>query len=135
MSQPAEELAVQMRSDAETCERLATRNGFGLDGGHDSVAQLEELIDSLTPWLKAPEDLRQAMIRFIGAYFGELIRNSLGGSWVSDERYRTPALQISPSLRVFPHSRIRKRWEEGDERDLSAYMDVLATRLSLAPMR
>jgi hypothetical protein len=130
MPLPVEDLAAQMRSDAETCERLATRNGFGLDGRLASLPQLEELIDSLTPWPKASEDLRQAMIRLIGAYFGELMRNILGGSWVSDEEYQTPALQVSPSLRIFPHSRVRKRWEEGAARSLSTYMDILATRLS-----
>jgi hypothetical protein len=134
MPQPAEELSAQMRSDAEMCERLATRNGFDLDGRLCSLAHLEELIDSLTPWPQASEDLRQAMIRLIGAYLGELIRNSLGGSWVSDEDYRTPALQVSQSLRIFPHSRVRKRWEEGRARSLSAYVDMLTTRLGSGPM-
>jgi len=129
MSQNAEELSAQMRSDAETCERLATRNGFGLDGRLGSLSQVEELIDSLTPWSQASEELRQAMVRVIGAYFGELIRNTLGGSWVSDEEYRTPAIQLSESLRIFPHSRIRKRWEEGKERSLSTFVDTLITRL------
>jgi Domain of unknown function (DUF3806) len=134
MSQSGEELSAQMRSDAETCERLATRNGFGLDGRLDSLPHLEELIDSLTPWSQATEDLRQAMVRVIGAYFGELIRTTLGGSWVSDEEYRTPALQVSQSLRIFPHSRVRKRWEEGTERSLSTFVDVLTTRLTSGSM-
>jgi Domain of unknown function (DUF3806) len=134
MSQLGEELSAQMRSDAETCERLASRNGFRLDGRLDSLAHLEELIDSLTPWSQATEDLRQAMVRVIGAYFGELIRNTLGGSWVSDEEYRTPAIQVAKSLRIFPHSRVRKRWEEGKERSLSTFVDVLTTRLTSGPM-
>lgn len=131
MSQSAEELSAQMRSDAEVCQRLATRNGFGLDGHLDSLANLEELIDSLTPWSQASEDLRQAMIRVIGAYFGELICNTLGGSWVSDEEYRTPAIQVSQSLRIFPHSRVQKRWEEGKARNLPFFVDWLTTRLNL----
>jgi hypothetical protein len=129
MLQSAEELSAQMRSDGETCERLATRNGYGLNGRLDSLAQLEELIDSLTPWPQASEELRQAMVRVIGAYFGELIRNALGGSWIWDEEYRTPAIQVSESVRIFPHSRVRKRWEEGAARSLSAFVDVLTTRL------
>jgi hypothetical protein len=123
-----------MRSDAEMCERLANRNGFGLDRRLDSLAHLEELIDSLTPWSQASGDLRQAMVRVIGAYFGELIRNTLGGSWVSDEKYQTPAIQVSQSLRIFPHSRVQKRWEEGKARSLPAYVDVLTTRLISGPM-
>jgi hypothetical protein len=134
MSQSAEDLSAQMRSDAEMCQRLANRNGFGLDGHLDSLAHLEELIDSLTPWPQASEDLRQAMVRIIGAYFGELIRNTLGGSWVSDEEYRTPAIQLSQSLRIFPHSRVRKRWEEGNEHSLSTFVDVLTTRLTSGPI-
>ncbi len=129
MPQSAGELSAQMRSDADMCERLANRNGFVLDGRLGSLAQLEGLIDTLTPWSQASGDLRQAMIRVIGAYFGELIRNTLGGSWVSDEQYRTPAIQISQSLRIFPHSRVRKRWEEGNARSLSTFVDVLSTRL------
>jgi hypothetical protein len=132
MPLPAEGFAAQMRSDAETCERLATRNGYRLDGRLSSLPQLEELIDSLTPWPKASEDLRQAMIRLIGAHFGELMKSFLGGSWVPDEEYQTPALQVSPSLRIFPHSRVRKRWEEGSARSLSTYTDILASRLRSA---
>lgn len=134
MSQSADELSAQMRSDADVCQRLATRNGFGLDGRLDSLAHLEELIDSLTPWPQASEDLRQAMIRVIGAYFGELIRNTLGGSWVSDDGYRTPAIQVSQSLRIFPHSRVRKRWEEGKANSLSFLVDALTTRLNSGSM-
>jgi hypothetical protein len=122
-----------MRSDAEMCERLANRNGFGLDGRLGSLAHLEELIDSLTPWPQATEDLRQAMVRIIGAYFGELIRNVLGGSWVSDVEYRTPAIQASQSLRIFPHARVQKRWEEGKARSLSAFVEVVRTRLDSGP--
>lgn len=134
MPPPAEELSAQMRSDAGMCERLVTRNGFDLDGRLTSLAHLEELIDSLTPWREASDDLRQAMIRLIGAYLGELIRSSLGGSWVCDEQYRTQALQVSQSLRIFPHSRVRKRWEEGRSRSLSTYVDTLTTRLGPGPM-
>ena len=134
MSQSAEEFSAQMRSDAETCERLANRSGFGLDGRLESLAHLEELIDSLTPWSQSSEDLRQAMIRLIGACFGELIRNALGGSWVFDEEYQTPAIQVSETVRIFPHSSVRKRWEEGQARSLSTFVDVLSTRLALGPM-
>lgn len=130
MSHAGEELSAQMHSDAETCERLANRNGFGLDGRLASLAHLEELIDSLTPWSEASEELRQTMVRVIGAYFGELIRNALGGVWIRDDEYRTPAIQVSQSLRIFPHSRIRKRWEEGKERSLASFVDVLTARLS-----
>jgi Domain of unknown function (DUF3806) len=129
MPQSAEELPAQMRSDAEMCERLATRNGFSLDGRLDSLAHLEELIDSLTPWSQASGDLQEAMVRLIGAYFGELMRNTIGGSWVSDEETRTPAIQVSKSLRIYPHSRVRKRWEEGKARSLSRYVDIMTTRL------
>jgi hypothetical protein len=133
MPQPSGEFSAQLRSDAETCERLANRNGFGLDGRPGSLAHLEELIDSLTPWSQASEDLRQAMVRLIGAYFGELIRNTLGGSWVFDEEYRTSAIQVSETLRIFPHSRVQKRWEEGKARSLPTYVDVLTTRLIPGP--
>jgi hypothetical protein len=129
MSPSADELSVGMRSDAEICERLASQNGFGLDRSLNSLAHLEELIDSLTPWSQASDDLRKAMVRVIGAYFGELIRNALGGSWIQDEEYQTPAIQVSVSLRIFPHSRVRKRWEEGNARSLSAYVDVVTTRV------
>jgi hypothetical protein len=120
-----------MRADAEMCERIATRNGFGLDGRVGSLGQVEELIDSLTPWPRASEELRAAMIRVIGAYFGEVVRNALGGSWAQDEQFQTPALQISPSLRIFPHSSVRKRWEEGQARNLVTFVDVLTERLKL----
>lgn len=130
MPQSAEEFSAQMRSDAEICQRIANKNGFGLEGSLDSLAHLEELIDSQTPWSQTSEDLRQAMIRVIGAYFGELIRHALGGSWVQDEEYRTPAIQFSTALRIFPHSRVRKRWEEGKASSLSIYVDFVATRAS-----
>jgi hypothetical protein len=127
--QPGQDFADQMRSDAETCQRLAIRNGFSLDRRLDSLVHLEELVESLSPWPQASEDLRQAMVRVIGAYFGELLRNALGGSWISDEEYQTPAIQLSESLLIFPHSRVRKRWEEGKARSLKSFVDALTTRL------
>jgi hypothetical protein len=130
MPQPTEELSAQMRSDAEMCERLAMKNGFGLDGRLESLANLEELIDSLTPWPEASEEIRQAMVRIVGAYFGETLRSSVGGSWVSDEEYRTPAIQVSPALRVFPHARVQKRWERGREFSLSSFVDGMTARLT-----
>ena len=125
----SESLLAQMQSDSEICQRLASRNGFDINGSIDSLDALEELIDSLTPWMQASEDLRQAMVRVIGAYFGELIRNTFGGAWLLDEEYQTFAIQFSETLRVFPHSRIQKRWEEGKERSLLSFVDVLANRL------
>jgi hypothetical protein len=127
-SQPADDMSAQMRSDAEVCQRLATRNGFGLDGRLNSLPSLEDLIDSLTPWSEASEELQGAMVRIIGAYFGELVRTELGGSWLMDDRYHTPAIQVSESLRIFPQSRVRKRWEEGSARSLSSFLDWVATR-------
>ncbi|AYG04691.1 hypothetical protein [Gryllotalpicola protaetiae] len=125
MRQRGDELQPQMISDAEICQRLALRNGFSLDGRLNTLSGLEELIDSLTPWLQASDELRAAMVRVIGAYFGEAIRQRYDGSWVWDEQYETAALVVFHSLRIFPHSRVRKRWEEGASRSLSMYVDTL----------
>lgn len=122
-------LSVQIRSDAEMCQRLANRNGFSLDGETDSIGHLEQLIDSLTPWSQSSEELRRVMVRVIGAYFGEVIRNTVGGAWVSDEEYGTLAIQLTPSNRVFPQSLVRKRWEKGEGQSLSIFLDVLTTRI------
>ncbi len=125
---PDVDLMAQMESDAAICQRNANGTGFVLDGTLDSLSSLENLIDSLTPWSQASEDLKAAMVRVIGAYFGELIRGTFGGSWLIDDYYQTPALQISPSLRIFPQSRVRKRWEEGRERSMVSFVDWLTTR-------
>lgn len=69
------------------------------------------------------------MVRVIGAYFGEVIRNTVGGAWVSDEEYGTLAIQLTPSNRVFPQSLVRKRWEKGEGQSLSIFLDVLTTRI------
>jgi hypothetical protein len=123
-----DDLTAQMQSDAEICQRNANSTGFALDGTLDSLPSLEDLIDSLTPWSQASEDLKGAMVAVIGAYFGELIRNAFGGSWLIDDTYQTPALQITATLRIFPQSRVQKRWEEGRERSMVSFVDWLTTR-------
>lgn len=118
----------QMSSDAEICLRLAVKSGFQLDGTEASLPVLEELIDSLTPWPRAGPEIRDGMVRVIGAYFGQVLVNAGRGHWVYDEHYQTPGVEFDGGRRVFPHARVAKRWEEGSARSLVTLFEFATSR-------
>ena len=115
-------------SDAEICGRLAVRSGFHLDGTEASLPVLEELIDSLTPWPLAGPEIREGMVRVIGAYFGQVLVTAGRGRWVYDEYYQTPGVEFDGGRRVFPHARVAKRWEEGSDRSLVTLFEFATSR-------
>ena len=117
-----------MSSDAEICGRLAVRSGFHLDGTEASLPVLEELIDSLTPWPLAGPEIREGMVRVIGAYFGQVLVTAGRGRWVYDEHYKTPGVDFDGRRRVFPHARVAKRWEEGSARSLVTLFEFATSR-------
>jgi hypothetical protein len=121
-------LVTQMSGDAEICLRLAVKSGFQLDGTEASLPMLEELIDSLTPWPLAGPEIREGMVRVIGAYFGEVLVTAGRGRWVYDEHYKTPGVDFDGRRRVFPHARVAKRWEEGSARSLVTLFEFATSR-------
>jgi hypothetical protein len=118
----------QMSSDAEICKRLAVKSGFQLDGTEASLPILEQLIDSLTPWPMAGPEIREGMVRVIGAYFGQVLANAGPGHWAYDEHYQTPGVDFDGGRRVFPHARVAKRWEEGSARSLVTLFEFATSR-------
>jgi hypothetical protein len=121
-------VAARMGSDAEICMRRALENGFQLDGTEVTLPTLEELVDSLTPWSAAGPDVRNGMVQVIGAYFGQVLVDAGHGRWVQGEQFTTPAVEFAGGMRVFPHARVAKRWEEGSGRSLVTLFDFATSR-------
>jgi hypothetical protein len=133
-SQPADlQLTARMEADAEICARNAVMNGFELDYTQHTLPALDSLLQSLTPWSDASSELRDGMVRLLGAYFGEVLRRESGGFWVSDPTYQVPAVLLSNGLKAFPHSSVAKRWQEGQIGSLTFLFSSLSAIPTIDP--
>lgn len=121
-----QQFAADMRRDADICIRNAAKGGWYLDGTRATLREAEDVIDNLTPWLQASSKLREGMVRVIGAYFGEVLVRETNGSWVYDTQYHTGAVETPSGLRMFPHARVAKRWEQGSSCGLEVLLDFAA---------
>lgn len=73
------------------------------------------------------EDMIEVLALGVGAYVGEVIRATAGGTWRTNEEEGQVALKISRWLETFPVAKVHKRLTEGEEHDLRSYVEVTLT--------
>lgn len=73
------------------------------------------------------EDMIEVLALGVGAYVGEVIRATAGGTWRTNEEEGQVALKISQWLETFPVGKVHKRLTEGEEHDLRSYVEVMLT--------
>ena len=113
---------------------VAQRNfGTALDGSEASVANVEQLLDTLQqsiPEQKPSKDVIWTFAKIFGSYVGEVFRKNYGGSWgfcADESGEKQYALEQNGTI-IWPHTRAYKRLVDGPENNVWHYYQVLARR-------
>jgi hypothetical protein len=125
-------LAADMERKAEAIVAAATANREELDFSLASLVGLDAMLDRLfgRPWPLGRGgrlDTRRyaAMIEPIGAYTGETLRRTVGGTWGIHAEFG-PGLLLPSGTWTFPIAKAEKRFRNGHEDDLGFYGQVMA---------
>jgi hypothetical protein len=125
-------LAAEMKRKAEAIVAAAAANREELDFSLASLVALDAMVDRLfgRPWplgRRGRLDARRyaLMIEPIGAYTGETLRRTVGGTWGIHEEFG-PGLHLPSGMWTFPVAKAEKRFQNGHEDDLGFYGQVMA---------
>ena len=131
------ELNPKMKQHAEEAvEHARTTFGAELDGSRDSIELLETIAYSIERLLgEEGETLEPAefdiLCTIYGAYLGEVIRKTLGGTWVYDLEVAPGSAVIALKLshgRIFPPMKWARRLEKGVDEDLRVFVTRVENR-------
>lgn len=94
-----------------------------LDYSAESLTAIDEIIAK--HWEEPPIMLDQVVLTF-GAYVGETIRRQLGGAWMFDEeRGYTLADLGGTGTRIYPFSKVQKRFTNGEEDSIAFFYQAI----------
>ncbi len=110
-------------SNAEQVRQLASKQlGYELDYGDQAVAWLNSYIEQQRQF--ASPSQRAILPDALGSFFGECLRQRLGGVWYEDDLYSW-AIQITPMLRVYPFAKVEKQLAKtGGDTVLTLYQSL-----------
>jgi hypothetical protein len=125
-------LASDMQRKAEAIVAAAAANRDELDFSLASLVALDAMLDRLfgRRWPAGRNGRLDAarfgpMIEPIGAYVGETLRRSVGGTWGTNDEYG-PGLLLPSGTWTFPLAKAEKRFHNGHEDSLALYGEVMA---------
>ena len=125
-------LAFDMERKAEAIVAAAAANREELDFSLESLVALDAMLDRLfgRRWPvgrhgRLDAARFEAMIEPIGAYAGETLRRSVGGTWGFHEEFG-PGLLLPSGTWTFPLAKAEKRFHNGHEDSLALYGSVIA---------
>ena len=135
--EPLPELNPKMKQHAEEAvEHARTTFGAELDGTRESIELLETIAYSIERLLGeegetlAPDEF-EILCTIYGAYLGEVVRKSLGGTWVYDLEVAPGSAVIALKLshgRIFPPMKWARRLEQGEAEDLRVFVARVENR-------
>jgi hypothetical protein len=132
VSDDAATLAFDMERKAEAIVAAATANRDELDFSVESLVALDAMLDRLfgRRWPIGRNGRLDAarfgpMIEPIGAYVGETLRRSVGGTWGVNEEFG-PGLLLPSGTWTFPLGKAEKRFHNGHDDSLAFYGSVVA---------
>jgi len=101
-----------------------------LDGSLESLGVLDEMLKGFRQALQGSDEHEAFLMltALAGSYFGEVLRQGIGGKWQFSAEGWMPALAC-PGCQVSPFGRVRKFLEEGPENslyDLAIVLDLLS---------
>jgi len=128
----AEDLATEMERKADALVAAAAASGDTLDFSLESLVTLDALLDRLFARRWAIRgggrlDVKQysRMIEPVGAYIGETLRRSAGGTWTVDDEHG-PGIELPSGTRTFPLAKAEKRFHNGHADNLGVYGGAMA---------
>jgi hypothetical protein len=124
---------------AEWVSQALSSSGYAADFSPESLGEIDRFLDEQAPGGQPraggllAEDLGTRVFA-LGAYTGEVIRRSVGGTWSGDDD--DPDAEINVELQlpdgavIWPVQRVMKRFQSGPEEGIAAYGASLGVRTS-----
>ncbi|WP_158749298.1 hypothetical protein [Acidobacterium sp. S8] len=113
----------------EAVRMAASEHGIKLDYSTSSIAELENILNSLTPVENA--DL-EWVTKLWGGYFGEVFRRRYDAEWTMSVypggQLAVPTLEIGGS-RIYPLLKVQRRLTMGAGENLASFFDMAIKRL------
>jgi len=126
------QIAADAKASAEWISRALISSGYRADFTVDSLKEVDRFFDEHAPGGAAKsggllsEQLGNRLFA-IGAYVGEVIRRTAGGTWRGDDRDPKAEVNISVHLNsgvvFWPVQRAMKRYKNGAEDSFAVYAD------------
>ncbi|MFH8452732.1 hypothetical protein ACH4CD_26245 [Streptomyces fungicidicus] len=133
-----------VRTSATRIARALERSGYRADFTPASLRDLERFMAehsdrgvAVAGGLLATD--QGSRLFALGAYLGETVRRSAGGTWETDggdpHSEPGPALRLPDGSLVWPVQRMVKRFRHGHEDSIAGYATALGLHLSTRPRR
>jgi hypothetical protein len=120
-----EQVAAQMRKYAGIFVESMAVDGFSFDWDPSSAHKLDGVCVHFLGEAPSEDEVR-AMTVAMGAYLGELIVRNGGARWVFHGESGA-AVDLGDGRLCFPHTKVSKRLELGDEHGLWAFYEFAVT--------
>lgn len=120
-----EDVGRSMRKYAEIFVDGARVDGFDIDWDGRSAHHLDGYCEHFLGGHPSADDVRHMTVA-MGAYLGELIVRNGGGRWRHDDGHGA-VVELDGARLCFPHNKVAKRLELGDEHGLWAFYELAVT--------
>jgi hypothetical protein len=121
----SEQVAAEMRKYARIFVESMAVDGFSFDWDRSSAHKLDGACEDFLGGAPGEGEVR-AMTVAMGAYLGELIVRNGAGRWVFHGEGGA-AVDLGDGRLCFPHTKVSKRLELGDEHGLWAFYEFAVT--------
>lgn len=125
-------LAKDIHLMSEWVAKALNSSGYKADYSLESMKEIDRFFDEQSSKTGLISQNRGAILFSLGAYVGETAIKLYGGEWITDDN--DPQGEINISVRIgngtviWPVIRCMKRYQQGSEESVYAYLFVLAGR-------
>jgi|SRR5947209_7868534 len=124
----ARQFIQQIPGRAEKHRELAkTVFDLDLDYTAESIPKLDQMIEE--GWPKTPPADLDGVVLAFGSYLGESIRHLHGGDWCYSEANGIHFDVANRDIKIFPFSKVKKRFLNGDEDSLGYFYGFIRSQL------
>ncbi|MBI3505924.1 MAG: hypothetical protein HY059_13870 [Proteobacteria bacterium] len=132
MSAPKPSKKQQFLESAEIAlKTIREQCGAALGYDESSIVWIDEYIErhrrNVLP------KVRESLVQFFGAIFGECVRRRAGGRWTKADGVW--AVRVDSGTLVFPFARVHKQFENGPEDSIAASLRSVPVRAKLKARR
>ncbi len=130
--QPVSKLIDDIKPSAQWIVMAMTSSGYKVDFTIDSMKEIDRFFDEQNNPNGILANNRGTILFSIGCYIGETIIKNFGGCWITDDNDPqgeiNMAVKMTDGTVLFPVQRCMKRFMNGAEDGIYAYVYVLSTR-------
>lgn len=131
--QQPNKLLADIRASTEWIYVAMNSSGYMVDFTVESLKEIDRFFDEQNKPDGILSKNRGAILFSIGCYIGETIINNIGGVWITDDNDPQGEMNIAVKLQsgttLFPVQRCMKRYQNGMEDSIYAYVYALQVKI------